>query len=320
MIECIVGIDGGGTKTEAVIADLDGNILGIGKAGTSNYHIIGLRRAIASIMEAIEFAEENAGLNIQRYKVACLGLAGAGRSDDRLILLDAVRELRIFDKVIIKHDAAIALAGATVLKPGVIVIAGTGAMAYGINQSGEEKRSGGWGNILGDEGSAYYIGRKALNAACKAYDGRGNPTTLLDAIIQFWKLKDFDSIIKKVYGMTNSVQDIASIAPLVSKAAEARDEVAVEILKDSARELALCTISVIKGLRMENDKFTVAISGSVFNAGDIIIKPFKEYIASVSMSANIINPMFSPVIGAVLLALQETGVCINKEILYNISN
>ena len=319
MIECIIGIDGGGTKTEAVIADLDGNILGIGRAGASNYHVLGLERAITSIVEAIEHARENSGLNIQKFQVVCLGLAGAGRPDDRSILLDAIRNLGIFDKVIIKHDAEIALAGATVLQPGIIVIAGTGAMAYGISPSGEEKRSGGWGNILGDEGSAYYIGRKALNAICKAYDGRGNQTILLDAIIEFWKLKDFDSIVKKVYGMANPVQDIASIAPLVSKSAEIGDQVAIEILKDSAKELALCAISVIRGLKMENNKFPVAISGSVFNAGEIILKPFKECVISVSKFADIIRPMFSPVIGAVLLALREAGICIDNEILCNIS-
>lgn len=319
MIECIIGIDGGGTKTEAVITDIDGNILGIGRAGASNYHVLGLERAVASIVEAIEHARENSGLSIQKYQIVCLGLAGAGRPDDRSILLDAIRNLRISDRIIIKHDAEIALAGATVLQPGVIVIAGTGAMAYGINSSGEEKRSGGWGNILGDEGSAYYIGRKALNAICKAYDGRGYPTILLDAIIEFWKLKNFDSIIKKVYGVADSIQDIASIAPLVSKSAEMGDQVAIEILKDSAKELALCAISVIRGLQMENNRFPVAISGSVFNAGEIILKPFKECIISVSKFADIIRPMFSPVIGAVLLALREFEVCINDEVLYNVS-
>lgn len=319
MIECIIGIDGGGTKTEAVIADLDGNILGIGRAGASNYHVLGLEQAIASIKEAIEHARENSKLNIQKFKVVCLGLAGAGRPNDRSILLDAIRNLGIFGTIIIKHDAEIALAGATVLQPGVIVIAGTGAMAYGVSPSGEVKRSGGWGNILGDEGSAYYIGRKALNAICKAYDGRGNPTVLLDAIIEFWKLKDFDSIIKKVYGMTNPVQDIASIAPLVSESAEMGDQVAIEILKDSAKELALCAISVIKGLEMQNIRFPVAISGSVFNAGEIILKPFKEQIISVSKFADIIRPMFSPVVGSILLALSEVGVCIDNRILCNIS-
>lgn len=320
MSEYILGVDGGGTKTEALITDLDGHILGIGKSNASNYQILGLERSIASIMEAIYDANENAGTNIQKFKVACLGLAGAGRHDDRLILLNAIKGLGIFEKVIIKHDAEIALAGATILQPGVIVIAGTGAIAFGINPSGEEKRSNGWGNILGDEGSAYYIGRSALNASCKAYDGRGSSTTLLNSIIEFWKLEDFNSIVKRVYNAPNSIQDIASIAPLVSKAAEAGDKVAIEILKDSAKELALSAISVIKGLKMENEEFPVAVSGSVFNAGDIILSPFKKNIISAYPLADIIKPYFSPVIGAVLLALQEAGVCINEDILYNISS
>ncbi len=320
MNEYILGIDGGATKTSAIIADLDGHILGIGRAGASNYHIMGLPQAIEAVISAINSAKENSDLNIQRFKIACLGLAGAGRTDDRLLLFNSVKELGIFEKIIIKHDAEIALAGATVLRPGVIVIAGTGAMAFGINYSGEEKRSNGWGNILGDEGSAYDIGRRALNAICKAYDGRGNPTSLLNAIIEFWKLKDFDSIIKRVYNTPNSIQDIAGIAPLVSKEAENGDEVAIEILKNSAKELALSAISVIKGLKMEDKEFPLAISGSVFNAGDLILKPFKENIIFSCPFADIIKPSFSPVIGAVLLALQSAGVCINESILYNISS
>lgn len=318
MSKYVLGVDGGGTKTEAVIADLDGHILGIGKSGTSNYQVVGLKQSVASITEAIKSATENAGLNIQNYEVACLGLAGAGRPDDRLILLSAIKELKISEVIIIKHDAEIALAGATILQPGVIVIAGTGAIAFGINPSGEEKRSGGWGSILGDEGSAYYIGRRALIASCKAYDGRGCPTTLLNAITEFWKLKDFDSIIKKVYNSANSTQDIAGIAPLVSKAAENGDDVAIDIIKDSAKELALSAISVIQGLKMQDKSFPVAFSGSVFNAGDLILKPFEEHIISISPYADIVKPSLNPAIGAVLLALKSAGVCINDDILYNV--
>ncbi|MGB9597860.1 MAG: N-acetylglucosamine kinase, partial [Candidatus Poribacteria bacterium] len=135
----ILGIDGGGTKTLAICANIDGNIINVGMSGGSNYHTVGLDNAIKSIKQAID----KANINKSKINVAYIGLAGAGREKDRKILTNALSDLDIADKIIVNHDAFIALAGATVCKPGVIVIAGTGAMAFGINKFGQESRSDG---------------------------------------------------------------------------------------------------------------------------------------------------------------------------------
>jgi N-acetylglucosamine kinase-like BadF-type ATPase len=203
-----------------------------------------------------------------------------------------------------------------VCDPGIIVIAGTGAMAFGINGSEEQRRSSGWGSVLGDEGSAYYIGHKALISACKAYDGRGPKTAILDGIIRLLELDDFTDIVKKIYAA--SPKDIAVIAPLISQLAYAGDDVAIRIMKDAGFELALSAVSVIKGLGMENEKVQVTTSGSAFNAGEILMTPFSESVKSAVPLAEIINPKFKPVTGALLLALRKLGVKFTNKLLDNL--
>jgi N-acetylglucosamine kinase-like BadF-type ATPase len=283
----------------------------MGISSGSNYHSVGLENAVTAIKNASEQAFFQAKIITQDVKIAYIGLAGAGRQTDRQILLPEIINLAIAQKVLLHHDAFIALAGATICQPGVIVIAGTGAMAFGVNQSGKEYRSSGWGNILGDEGSAYYISRKALSAACKAFDGRGKKTALLESIMSYLKIDDFTEIVKKIYTERSSTQDIASIAPIVSQQARSGDEVAIEIIKDASFELALSANSVIKKLNMENEKVLVAISGSVFNAGELLLKNFNEYIKSAYPLAEIIHPAFKPVTGALLLAFREIGIYSN---------
>lgn len=318
-MEYILGVDGGGTKTIALVANLQGNILGKGLYIGSNYHSIGLENALNSIKLASEKAFSQAKISQNNIKVACLGLAGAGRKSDYDILFPAIENLSIAHKILLKHDAFIAFAGATLCRPGVIVIAGTGTMAFGINSSGNEERSSGWGNILGDEGSAYYIGRKALSSACKAFDGRAQSTSLLKSIMNHFQIQDFNDIIKKVYDENISPKDIAIIATIVSQQAKLGDEIAINILKEASFELALSVNSVIRKLDMQNEKVLVAIAGSVFNSGELLLGSFSNYIKSAFPLAEIINPIFNPVKGALLLALRESGIDINNNIINNIT-
>ena len=299
----VLGIDGGGTKTEAIIADDKGNLLGKGIAGASNYHTVGLNNAMSVLVEAMNNAAVNAGLKTPVFKTACLGLAGVGRDTDRAVLMPEIKKIIPTQNIILKHDAAIALAGATACQPGVVVLAGTGSMAFGMNKFGDERRAGGWGNILGDEGSAYYISRKALAAACRAYDNRVPKTELVDVLIKYFELKNFTDIVKKIYAEESSPQRIASLAPIVGDMAKADDRVAIDIMKDAAKELALLAKAVIVGLNMADEKFEVAVSGSVFKAGDILIKPFTKLIKAGSPKAQVIQPKFEPTMGAVLLAI-----------------
>jgi len=301
----ILGIDGGGTKTTAIVSDEKGNILGTGSSGGSNYQTVGIYNAMSSLRAALEMAVANSGLEICRFKSACIGLAGVGRETDRALLIPEINKLIPTDNIILEHDAAIALAGATACQPGVVVLSGTGSMAFGMNRFGERQRAGGWGNILGDEGSAYYIGRRALAAACKAYDHRGPQTALLDKLLWELKLAYFTDIVKKIYTEMSSPQAIASIAPWVSELAESGDSISIGILKDAAKELAIMAKAVITRLNMENEEFKVAISGSVFKAGSLILSPFTESIKSIAPKSEIIKPKYDAAMGAVLMAIHS---------------
>ena len=304
----VLGIDGGGTKTVALAADLQGNVLGRGISGASNYQTVGLAQALVAIEEASEGAIAAAGITAREFEVACPGLAGAGRERDRVLLLPAIKKLNLAEKVILEHDAAIALAGALACQPGVVILAGTGAMAFGMNSVGEKRRAGGWGSILGDEGSAYYIGRRALAAVCRAYDGRGPETMLMNSLMEHLGLTDFTDIVKEIYSKQTSPEAIASLAPLVSQAAKDGDEPAATILRDAAEELALTASAVIGGLNMQDEAFQVAISGGVFEAGEPMLTPFSEYLKLTAPHAQIIPPRFEPAMGAIFLALQAVGV------------
>ncbi|MFC1719339.1 BadF/BadG/BcrA/BcrD ATPase family protein, partial [Candidatus Poribacteria bacterium] len=139
----LLGIDGGGTKTIAIAADLQGNVLGRGSSGASNYQTVGLDQAVAAIKEASEIATAAAGTTSHEARIACLGLAGVGRESDRVLVLPTIEKLNLAEKIILEHDAAIALAGALVCEPGIVILAGTGAMAFGMNSAGEQRLTSG---------------------------------------------------------------------------------------------------------------------------------------------------------------------------------
>lgn len=314
----VLGIDGGGTKTISAIADIEGHLLSFGRSGPSNPLAVGEISAKKSIMEAIDDAINRSGVNISRFKVACLGIAGAGNISGKSIMERITKELDIADKVIIENDATIALVGATACSYGVIVIAGTGSVAFGINEYGERWRAGGWGYIVGDEGSGYDIGRKAIMDALRSYDGRGPKTLLLYEITKHFNLSSIDEIIERIYVAGMERHEIAALAPLVAKAAGEGDKVAKRILNEAGRELGLAAKAVIKKLRMENDEFDLAVTGGVFKAGEMVLNPFKKIIKKVAPKCRIICPKFEPVIGAILLALKEINVKIDSKVLKNI--
>ena len=191
-----LGIDGGGSKTLAIIVDTQGNEIGRGYAGSSNHTGVGLATAIANIHAAVAQAQQKLDSQISIQK-AWLGIAGIDRQEDQQILATHVQALA--NTVYITNDAELALSAlpATI---GVGLIAGTGSIALGRNAQGQTTRSGGWGHILGDEGSGYALGHQALRAAVRAADGRGPQTLLLASIMQQWKLQQVDDIIKEVYG------------------------------------------------------------------------------------------------------------------------
>ncbi len=311
-----VGVDGGATKTLAVAADEDGLVLGSGESGPSNYHIVGLEGAISNINAAIRSSIAAAGA--EAADVAVLGLAGMDTSYDFELFEREAAPRVASRRVYVRHDAEIALVGATLGQPGVIVIAGTGSVAGARNRAGEYARCGGWGYLVGDEGSAYYIACEALRAVLWAYDGRGEPTALVEELTRALGVGSPEELVRKLYVEKLSVTEIARLAPLVTSLAARGDAVARSIVVAAARHLALHVLALVRRLRMEGEQpIKVAVVGGVFRAGSVILEPFRSLLEE-HFKVEIIEPQLPPVAGALLLSYMLEGVEVGEGLVENI--
>lgn len=312
-----MGIDGGATKTICLLSDEGGRLLSVGLSGPSNYITIGVEGARRAIEEAVTRALKGC-LGIQRVDVAYLGMAGAEGPRGKKIFNDIMKGLDIAGRVFVDTDAAIALAGATACKPGVVVISGTGSIAYGVNRFGERGRAGGWDYLLGDEGSGFDIGKRGLASALRAQNGRGGGTVLLERIMSHFKVGEAYELIERIYGCEDRVCEVASIAPIVLEAASEGDPASKEILERALEELEVLALAVIRGLGMEDEEFPLALVGGVFEAWDLTAEPLAKRIRASSPKCRVIKPRFKPAVGAVLMALKEAGVEIDETILESI--
>jgi N-acetylglucosamine kinase-like BadF-type ATPase len=255
---CALGIDGGGTKTLALIVDARGRVRGEGCAGSSNQEAIGITRAALALRTAAAAAAEAAGCALP-VRAAWVGLAGVDRPADaerwQPHLTDLSREIRI------TNDAELLL-GALPGGIGLALIAGTGSTALGRNAMGRTARAGGWGHLLGDEGSGYDIGRQALQAVMRAADGRGPRTLLGERILAHWQVACPEALLSCVYPQIEK-GDVAALAALVLAVAREGDGVAQRIVREAARELALAALAVAEALSMGEERVALAVGGGL---------------------------------------------------------
>ncbi|MDY6878033.1 MAG: BadF/BadG/BcrA/BcrD ATPase family protein [Chloroflexota bacterium] len=296
-----LGVDGGGTKTIAIVVDGAGRELGLGRAGPSNYHTVGEPAAAANLGLAIGTALAQAG--ITRVNAACLGIAGSGRPEDACIMERLARPAIGGTAISVVNDALIALvAGTGGRRYGVVIISGTGSIAYGVDASGREWRADGWGYILGDEGSAYDIARQGLIAALRAQDGRGPATTLAERFTARLELAEIEGVPFLIHDL--GVPEVATLAPLVVAVADEGDAVAQGILAGAGEKLALAAQAVIAGLYWAGQPFPVILSGGVFQPGGVVVQTVRERLAASAPQAQVILRGREPAWGAALLALQ----------------
>jgi N-acetylglucosamine kinase-like BadF-type ATPase len=301
----VIGVDGGQTSTTAVIADETGCLLGIGQGGPAN-HIHepgGVERVRRAVTDAIRGAVTMADLENARIAAACLGMTG-GSAAMEAVCAPVVPA----DQMILAQDTRIALYSVTFGRPGAVVIAGTGASAYGRNRQDEEALAGGWGYLLGDEGSGYWIALRALNACCRAADGIGPTTQLLPLLLQHLEAPDLQSIHKQVYSGKMARPDIAALSAVVGRAAAQGDSTARRILHDAGKELALIGTAVLRKLRWEQEPVMVGTVGGVFRAGRMVLRTFREVVKRTTPEVVIVPSRVPSAVGAVLLALEEIGV------------
>ncbi len=311
-----LAIDGGQSSTLALVADDTGRILAAGRGGSVG-HITepgGRRQYEDALRDSAYAALSAAGLEPADVTHICLGMTGAMNESGEI-----VAALFPAAAVASYHDVITALAGASVARPGVVVISGTGAIAYGRLADGREARSSGWGYAIGDEGSGYWLGIEAMRAACKASDGRGAATALTERIPRHLHAVDMMDLHRRLYAQQIPRPDIASVAAVVGAAAADGDAVAQELLARAGAELALAALAVVASLDQIDSGLPVYVTGGVFRAGPLIVDSLRQTIATRSPASRVYSAAYSPVVGALLLALQAAGVALTEQVIGQIS-
>jgi N-acetylglucosamine kinase-like BadF-type ATPase len=297
----VLGVDGGGTKTRAVVVDAKQRILGEGIAGPSNPLRVGVTSAANAIKEAVDRA--CAAARVRRIEIiaAEVGLAGVKRPELRERMREALSGLGIISLEVVT-DADIALFGATGGQPGLIIVAGTGSICCGTNERGKHGCAGGWGPIVGDEGGGSWIARRALQAVARATDGRGRETRLVEAACQYFNVASPEDLSTAIYAPSVTNEKIAGFGRHVIEAAKGRDVAARAILQEAGRELSAMAIAVIQKLRMERDEFPIGYVGGVFAAGNLVLDPLRKEILGVAPGATLAPPLHAPAEAAARMA------------------
>lgn len=302
--DLVAGVDGGGTRTRAVV--LDGHrVIGEGEAGPSNPLRVGVSNGVTAIRDAIDRACAAALIHRDDLVAVGIGLAGVRRKDIRTRMHDVLVETLGVETIEIVSDGDIALYGATDGKPGVVIISGTGSISVGVNRHGKRVYAGGWGPIAGDEGSGSWIARRALQMVARASDGRGPQTALTKAACEYFQVSAVEDLSTAIYAPTITNDRIAGFSRQVIATARTGDEVALGIIDEAGKELGRAAVAVIRKLKMEQDRFQVAFVGGVFAAGELIVAPLREQVMRVARKAFIDQPSFSPTVAAGRMAQEH---------------
>ena len=270
----IVGVDAGGTKTIGVVADENGRLLKTVRGGGANLHVHGelsVEKVLAHLLD--ELCPD------ERPEALCLGMAGVDRPGEDAIVKSLLRRLGFRGNALVVNDAVIAIAAGAHDRVGVVVIAGTGSIAYGIDRQGRTARAGGLGPMLADEGSAGWIGHKALLAAVRAAEGRGEATSLKDAVFHALAVTALSDLPALAYGGGLTREKLAELAPTVIGVAGQGDRVAASILEEAAHELASAARSVVRQLDFGGAPYPLIFSGGLFKGLPSLVESIAERAA-----------------------------------------
>jgi N-acetylglucosamine kinase-like BadF-type ATPase len=298
-VRYVLGIDAGGTKTRAILADEDARVVGGALGGGANLRTHG-ELEVEKVLHAV-IEEARAGGNASPEALA-LGIAGADRPADEAVLRGILRRIGFRDRVVVTNDARIAFVAGSPERVGLALVCGTGSIAWGRNRAGEIARSGGWGWHLGDEGSGFWIGERAIRDVLRAADGRGRATSLDRALSEHFEIARPDQILHAIYDREFPRTKVARFAPRVAEAAFAGDEVAKAILSDAAGELVRAATSVRERLRLEDSPYDVVLSGGTVAAVPALAADVERRHARPPASVRLLAE--EPAMGAVKLAIE----------------
>jgi N-acetylglucosamine kinase-like BadF-type ATPase len=297
-VSILLGIDGGGSKTSCIIGD-ENSVLGTGTSAGSNVVRVGEVRARKSLGAAIRHACAAADISPSRIEKTCVGIAGGALPEVAAVVRRLVSDF-VSGEVAVVGDMVIAMEAAFGAGPGVIVIAGTGSIAYGRNSAGQTARAGGWGFAISDEGSGHWIGRSAVAAVMRTFDEAGADSAgrLLDGIMKTWGVTTREQLVVAA----NKCPDFAALFPAVASAAEAGDVTARMELTQAGGELASLAGIVIARLFGKRRAVPVAVSGGVYGNSAAVRQAFGKRVRAAYPHASLKTTVIDPVNGALELA------------------
>jgi N-acetylglucosamine kinase-like BadF-type ATPase len=301
-VRFVMGVDGGATKTLAAVLDLREQTLHLGHGGSSNADAVGAHAATDSLVKATDEALARAGVERERLDAAVLAIAGT----DTDAVAAHVRE-RCLGTWVVVNDVVGAWAAATDARPGVGVISGTGSNVLGVGPDGRAWRAGGWGHVLGDEGSGYWLAVRSIKAALADRDGSGPETALSAAAIDFFGVRSVEALATLVYAKPLSKGGIAAFAIETARVAHAGDTVARGLYARAAEELTRQIAAVIEQTGLAGE-FPVGLIGSAFKAGELFVGPLADAIHELAPQARVAVADIAPVGGCVLLAALAAGL------------
>lgn len=314
----VLGIDAGGTHTRCQLADESGHILTDGCGSPANTNFVSSKSA----QSAVEHVLARALKSFDR-KIEAAVIAGPHLPPTALAVV--VRRAGT-ENVVVTDEFEIALAAAIPEKEsrsrqrrGVVIMSGTGSFCKGRNAEGAEKYVGGWGPLVGDEGSGYDLAREALAAVVRASEGRGGETMLTELILSHLKLGSVQELKKRLYAPPIKRHKFAELARCVFTAAQAGDGVAVEILRTGGVRLARLASPVLLGLFGKNERFLVALSGGILREESIMTATVSSEVKRIRPRADVFSPALQPVTGAVIIGLESIGVQIDSAVIDNLN-
>lgn len=299
-----IGIDGGGTKTALKLSDENRNLILTNEGGACNINSMGKDSVEKMLNDLINDTLNKANISLEDIAAMCIGTAGVDRKEDKKIFHDMIKGFGFKGKFIVTNDAEIALFGGVGGEEGIILISGTGSICYGRNKEGKVKRAGGWGHIIGDEGSGYYIGISAINHIGREHDGIEEKTIMSDLILKHLNLKSAEGLIEYVYRSGAGKAEIASLARFVDEAYKNGDNIARGILLKAASELFMCCKAVIQTLNLENREVFLALNGSVVVNNECVRDELNRLIKEKYPKIKVINMKYDAAWGAVLMAMK----------------
>lgn len=312
----VIGLDAGGTKTVCLLADAEGRTIGMGRGGGANLQTEG-ELQVEKVLHGV--IDEAVGGRDIRIAAVCLGMAGADRLGDTTVVHGILRRLGFRTDVVVVNDALVALVAGAGDNPGIVIVSGTGSITYGVNQRRMAARAGGWGFMVGDEGSGYWIGRHAVTAALRERDGRGPRTILTTLVCDHFRVANPEQLVRQVYDRGMRPQAIASLGALVELARQRGDVIAAEILNGAAEHLTKAAQSVASRLEMRGDRFVTVLAGGMFRAIPWLAEEVSRRLRDVAPRSWAAPLDVEPAHGAVRLALHQARGALQLPIYLDLS-